>query len=251
MYTDAFHVYLLPALFGLIGLVLGSFGNVLIARLPTDVSIGGRSKCPYCGRILPPRELIPVLSYLLLEGRCAGCKRRISVQYPMVEIASTLLFITAFYLFPFDILSAGLMAVGLWALLLIAVTDARTQSIPDILSIIVGLCGVLLHFIQGDIGVIAPLIGLGWFGAQWLLSRGTWVGSGDIILAVAMGFFVGTWQLMLVALMLAYVTGAAWVTGMLLMGNTKPGQSVAFGPFLVLGTLIASLWGNQILGFLF
>jgi leader peptidase (prepilin peptidase) / N-methyltransferase len=226
---------------------MGSFGNVLIARLPTNESIGGRSHCPKCGRVIRVRELIPVISFLMLEGKCAGCQKPISWQYPLVEITSALLFCLGFLLFRNDVVSAVCAAFGLWALLLIAAIDAKTQSIPDVLTLIVAVAGAILHWRLGDIGIIAPLIGAAFFGAQWLFSRGTWVGSGDILLAVAMGLFLGAWPVMFVALMLAYVIGACFVTVQLMRQKTKAGESVAFGPFLVVGTVIAFVYGEKIL----
>jgi leader peptidase (prepilin peptidase) / N-methyltransferase len=226
---------------------MGSFGNVLIARLPAEKSIGGRSKCPRCGRMIRLYENIPVLSFVMLGGKCAGCKKPISWQYPLVEIGSALLFVLAYSLFPDDLLSSALTAIGLWALLLIMAIDAQTQSIPDVLTLILAVVGLILHWHLGDIPILAPLLGAGFFGVQWALSRGKWVGSGDILLAAAMGFFLGSWPLLLVALMLAYIIGAIIVTTLLMQRKAKAGQSIAFGPFLVLGTVVAFVWGELLL----
>ena len=234
-------------LFAMLGLALGSFGNVLIARLPAEKSIGGRSVCPRCGKILTWKELIPVVSYAWLKGRCRGCKERISMQYALVEAASCALFVAAALLFPGDLIAALCASVGLWAMLLIAVIDARTQTIPDILTIVAGAAGLLLQLHLGTVGIAAPLVGGLFFGAQWLMSGGRWVGSGDIFLAISMGLLLGTWQHMLVALTAAYIIGAAWVLWLLFRHQVNVGQSVAFGQFLVLGTFIAFIGGERIL----
>jgi leader peptidase (prepilin peptidase) / N-methyltransferase len=235
------------AVFAAVGLVMGSFGNVLIARLPSEQSIGGRSRCPHCKRMIRLYENIPVLSFVLLRGRCAGCKKAISWQYPLVEVGSALLFALAWSLFPADLFSAALAAIGLWALLLILAIDAQTQFIPDVLTLTVAVAGIALHWRLGDIAFLAPLIGAAFFGVQWLLSRGRWVGSGDILLAAAMGCFLGSWPLLITALMLAYIIGAVVVTTLLMQQKAKAGQSIAFGPFLVLGTVIAFVWGEFLL----
>ncbi len=220
---------------------------MLIARLPEERSIGGRSHCPYCGKTIRLHELIPVISFLLLEGKCSGCHHRISWQYPLVESASAILFWLAIALFPESPLSAVWTAFGLWALLLIAVIDAHTQSIPDILSLLVAIMGLALHWWLGDLAFGGALIGLAFFGLQWAVSKGRWVGSGDVLLAGAMGLFLSSWQLMLVALMAAYIIGATFAVAGLLLQKTKAGQSIAFGPFLVMGTILAFVYGEEIL----
>ncbi len=242
---------MLTILFAVLGLVFGSFGNVVIARLPAGETLRGRSHCPLCGRTLRAGELVPLFSFLLLEGRCSGCKGKISWQYPLVEAASGLLFVFAALRYPADLFAAATVAAAFWSLLLIAAIDARTQSIPDVLTLLLGVCGLLLHLHFGDFGVIAALIGLVFFGAQWVLSRGKWVGSGDVFLAIAMGIFLSSWQLMLFALFSSYILGAAVVTTLLLLKRVKVTQSIAFGPFLVLGTIVAFVWGNELIGMLF
>jgi leader peptidase (prepilin peptidase) / N-methyltransferase len=241
--------------FAAFGLVFGSFGNVLIARLPKEQSLRGRSACPRCGATIRLYDLIPVFSFIALEGRCRDCRSPIAIRYPLIELASGALFAAALALFPMDLIAAAFTAFGLWALLLIAVIDAETQSIPDVLTLTVGIAGLALHLWAGDAGIVAPLVGLAFFGSQWAFSKGKWVGSGDVLLAAAMGFFVGSWRLMLVALMLAlmlaYIIGAAFVIVQMLLQNTKPGQSVAFGPFLVLGAALAFAWGERMLMVLF
>lgn len=243
---------LLPAwftigLFAVLGLAFGSFGNVLIARLPAEKSVGGRSVCPRCGKTLTWKELIPVVSYVCLKGQCLGCKERISLQYALVELAGAIVFVIAVLVIPHDAFGALLAAISLWALFLIAVIDAHTQTIPDVLTIVAGAAGLLLHVYLGTVGLIAPIIGGAFFGAQWAMSGGRWVGSGDIFLAIAMGLLLGSWLLMLIALTAAYIMGALWVLWLLFRHKIDVGQSVAFGQFLVLGTFVSFIWGKEIL----
>lgn len=244
-------MFLLPPaitvpLFLALGFAVGSFGNVVAGRLPAGESIRGRSHCPHCKRTLGALELVPVLSWLGLRGRCYGCKKRISLQYPMVEIATAWLFLLAILATGYEPISALFLGIALWAMLIITIIDTRTQLIPDALTLTLGICAIAVHALRGDFPVAAPLIGLIFFGAQWLLSRGKWVGSGDIFLSVALGFLLGTWEMMTVSLFIAYISGAIVVTFMLLTGSVKQGAHVAFGPFLIGGAFVTLLFGEKI-----
>ncbi len=248
----------------LLGLVLGSFGNVLIFRLPEGKSIGGRSRCPHCKRTLGIIDLVPVLSFLLLRARCRTCRGAISFQYPLVELASGLLFLYAFQAAftapsPHAFVMAALLVVSLWLLLLIAVTDARTSLIPDALSVPLVLCAFLRAAlfwspVPHDLWPVFPflllqgaVISAGFFALQWLVSRGRWVGSGDIILAAGIGFLLMDPSLVIVAIGLAYILGAAFACMLLLMGRATRKTQVPFGPFLAAGTFITILFGENIL----
>lgn len=234
--------------FGLLGLILGSFGNVLVHRLPQQQGIGGRSMCPACGRTLRAWELIPVLSYAWLRGKCFGCRNSIPLRYPLVELSTALLFVFSLTLEPRPVAALGL-AGALWLLLLIAVVDLRTMGIPDALNVPFIAAGLIATLLRGDgVDWIAPLLGAGFFGAQWLLSRGAWVGSGDILLAIGIGFLLADWRLMLLCLLLAYVAGACVAAALLLSGRVKKGDYIPFGPFLALGALLTVAWGEWMMG---
>lgn len=233
-------------LFSIAGLVLGSFGNVLIARVPHGKSIGGRSACPGCNRTLRVVELMPVVSFLLQRGKCRGCGMRISWQYPLVELAAACLFLAAALLETSVLASVGL-GIGLWGALLVAVVDLRTQTIPDIFTLLVFLGALLRWLPQGVIPWLPALVGLAFFGLQWLLSRGRWVGSGDMLLAAALGALVGTWQLLVLLLFIAYILGALTASILLLRKQRRLAEHIAFGPFLVAALSITILWGRPLL----
>jgi len=240
--------WMLTALFVVSGMVLGSFGNVIILRTPEGRSINGRSGCPDCKKTLGPLELIPVISFLFLMGRCSGCHRRISWQYPVIELVSGLLFAAALIPASFDLFSGLLLALCFWAMLLIAVIDARTGMIPDALTLVVILSAVGFRWwSDGHIGLEAPLIGAGFFGLQWIVSRGQWVGSGDILLAAGLGVLISDWQIMIMMLMLAYMAGALYAVVLLAMKRVSRGAHMAFGPFLVGSAFVCFLWGDEIL----
>lgn len=242
----------------LFGTVFGSFGNVLIYRLPQRKSVGGRSACPHCKKTLGLLEIIPIISFIVLRGRCRKCHHRISLQYPLVELASGALFVVA-YLHECPALDLAVISgLCLWLLLLIAVTDARTGFIPDALSIPFVLLALLRAILFWGASTWAfpelPILVLqsafiagGFLGLQWLLSRGRLVGSGDVILATGIGFLLPDPWIISIALWIAYVT-AAIVAAFLLMRKKKNMQStLVFGPFLAGGATLSYLYGEEIL----
>ncbi|HVW66519.1 MAG TPA: prepilin peptidase [Candidatus Peribacteraceae bacterium] len=230
-----------------LGAAFGSFGNVLILRMPKNESVNGRSHCPHCGHILSAWELIPILSFLFLRGRCKSCGKPIAWQYPLVELVAGLFFVLAGWWSNFLVPESILLGLVFWAMLLIAMIDARTQMIPDAFTVILLICAVAYRLLLHSLAFDGALVALVFFGGQWLLSRGQWVGSGDVFLAVALGFLLGSWVHLLLGLMAAYIIGALYVSVLLGLGTMKRSQHVAFGPFLVMGALIAFLYGDKAL----
>ena len=238
------------ALFFVLGLVLGSFGNVLISRLPQGRTIGGRSQCPHCGKILEVRELIPLISYMIQRGQCRGCGREISQRYPLVELASGLLFLLALT-FAASSVEALILAFALWFLLLIAVIDAEQQRIPDVLNIPFVFLGILFNALSGSVDPSGFFLGGGFFAVFWGVSRGRWMGSGDIILGAGIGALLGGFKEMLLCLLFAYVAGALVAAFLLLSGRKTRKDRLAFGPFLALGALLTLFLGDQAIPLLF
>lgn len=238
-------------LFFVLGLVLGSFGNVVADRIPAGESLGGRSHCESCNRTLRLWELIPVFSWLALRGRCARCGATIPARFALIECASGLLFAAAVHAGGFLVIPSLLLALAFWAMLLIMLVDLRTQLIPDILTIILAVSALGYQLVIGGNPLIATLIGPAFFGVQWLVSRGKWVGSGDVFLSGALGLLLGTWPLSLIGLFLAYISGAAVAVIGLITKKVTRSSHIPFGPFLILGTLASFFMGNQILTLLF
>ncbi len=196
-------------------------------------------------------DLIPVVSFVALGGRCRYCRKPISWQYPFVELGSALLFVLAFVHEPSSLGAAVLLAFGLWLLLLIAVFDGRTGFIPDALSLPLLAIGIAYAYVTGYQPWIALVICGGFFLAQWIVSRGRWVGSGDVILGAGIGALVCTWQQALLVLLIAYVTGALFALSLLLRHRKTLDSALAFGPFLAGAGMVTALWGNVILQRLF
>ena len=249
------------------GLAVGSFLNCVIYRL--SLIPKGRSFCPYCKHILSWQDLIPVLSFLILKGKCRYCQKKISLQYPLVEIATGLLFLLIFnfeflisnkiLILNFETITYLLYLLIISSLLLIIfVFDLKHYIIPDKIifsAIFIVLLFRILELIQNsklEIQNLNPVFsGLGaagFFLFIVLISRGKWMGFGDVKLAFLMGLFLG-FPNILVALFLAFLIGAIIGVGMILFGKKTLKSEVPFGPFLVTGTFIALFWGEIIINF--
>ena len=215
-----------------IGLCVGSFLNVLADRLPRGENVlCGRSRCDHCKKTLRWYELIPIVSFLIQAGRCRRCHKRLSAQYPVIELATGIGF-TLLHSFPFYLLFISL--------LVIFVADLKYQIIPDSM-IVLGVLGALwvgVHLIPA-IGSFAFLY------CVWAVTRGRGIGFGDVKFALLMGLLLG-FPGVVIAFYVAFLTGAC-VGVILMIARYKTWKSkIAFGPFLVLGTVVALIWQPQL-----
>ena len=230
-------------LYFIFGLFVGSFLNCVIYRIEKGKSfITGRSFCPRCNHELAWYDLIPVFSFLVLKGKCRYCQKRISMQYPLIELLTGFLFFLAGFYFGFNLYA--LLMIPLF--IIIAVYDLKHFLIPDkvvYLAIGLALLASLVSFQWQNI--VAGLSASLFFFLIWHFSKGKWMGFGDVQIALAMGFFLG-FPNILVGLFLSFFIGA--VTGIVLMmlKRKKMKSEVPFGGFLVLGTFLALFFGNEI-----
>lgn len=232
-----------------LGALVGSFLNVVILRTKSRKSfIGGRSRCPKCKRVLPWTELIPIMSYIFLRGRCRKCRKPISTQYPLVEgltmVVFALLFVTYGIAWVLPV-----TFIGGSAMILLAVYDFRWQLLPDAFTIIFAIAAIVITIMIGHSWIdmlIGGAAGGIFFALQYILSRRRWVGSGDIFLGMAMGLLLG-WKLLALALFFAYVIGAMVAAVMILTKRLRMTSSIAFGPYLLAATFIAWICGQQII----
>ena len=236
---------LLPVSFFLSGLIFGSFGSVLITRIPSNEKITGRSQCPQCKTTLSALSLIPLVSFCLSRGKCRTCSKPIGKFYPLVELASGGLFLLAFFLNR-DIASSVFMAMALWLLFVISVIDIRTQTISDMLNIPLCIFGIFYSLEVGAFYWGGALIGVGLFGGLWLISKGKWIGSGDIILGAGVGFLVGSWQMMIICMMMTYVIGATVAVALLIMKKMHRKSTIPFAQFFALGALFVILFRDRL-----
>lgn len=250
----------------LLGLGVGSFVNAWVYRIHAQKGIlMERSECPHCHRQLAVLDLIPVVSFFLLNGRCRFCHRSISWHYPVVELIVAALFVMVtmhhfslspgLALQPRDLgLSQALFTVlrdyfviAFFATLFIC--DLRYYILPDRVSlpgiVLVGGLNLWIGMPWTSLA-LGALIGGGFFAAQFFLSKGEWVGGGDIRLGVLMGVLLGP-ALTLVALFIAYIVGAIVGVALVLFKQKTLSSIVPFGTFLTGSTLVALLFGNVIL----
>jgi leader peptidase (prepilin peptidase)/N-methyltransferase len=234
--------------FFLFGTVFGSFINVVILRIPAGESVVTvPSHCPSCKKKLKWYELLPILSYIFLRGRCSGCKVSVSAQYPIVEAVNGALWVLVALFFenPPHIQIFGCLAAS--ALLAIAVIDARTMEIPPPLNIsilVLGAARLAFDYQNWLLYTIGFVSVSGFLLLLFILSGGRAIGGGDIKLMAACGLFLG-WQLII----LAFFTGALLgsVVHITRMIVKKAGRTLAFGPYLAAGVFISLLWGNVFL----
>lgn len=233
----------------LAGLGVGSFINVVVLRLYSRENITGRSHCVDCETTLRWVDLVPVVSYVLLRGRCRYCGKDIAGQYPLVEAVTATVFVLLAVWFWADPLRLTIYALYSSMLIVIFVYDLKYYLIPDIVSIpavIVGIIGSLLLHVSWQSIVIGITIGGGLFLVQFILSRGKWVGGGDIRLGAAMGAMLG-WPMIGVALFGAYVLGACVAIPMLVARRKGMKDALPFGTFLSVATVLTLLIGQPIL----
>lgn len=244
-----------------LGSLVGSFLNVCIYRVPRNLSIiSPSSRCPSCNTPIKPYDNIPVLSYILLGGKCRICRAVISLRYPLVEVLNAVLYVFVFYRFGFEWHSV-LYAILCSALVVITFIDLDFQIIPDVIT----LPGILIGIVAGSFLMPDPfirdsllgfkssgtglLVGGGLFYAIAVVSRGG-MGGGDIKMMAMVGALMG-WKSVLLTIFLGSLTGAAF--GIFLMISEGKGRKtkIPFGPFLALGTLITLFFGQEIFSWYF
>lgn len=248
MSLDAYQL----AILALLGLAVGSFLNVCIHRLPRDQSLNSPpSRCPACEYRLRWFDNVPILSYVLLGGRCRKCRARISIRYPLVELITMALFLVHGAVFGWTALLVPRLAFACAMVVLFAI-DLEHQLLPNVIT----LPGIVVGLIASAVlppGIVDALIGvLIGGGVLWLIGEAYFrfsghegMGGGDVKMLAMIGAFLG-WKLVLVTLVLSSIAGS--VIGLLVIAIRKGGMKYAlpYGTFLALGALVASLAGESI-----
>jgi len=256
-----------PIVVFLFGLIVGSFLNCVIYRLaaserrasPSEAGretggsfLKGRSFCPHCKHTLALQDLIPVFSFIFLKGKCRYCGQKISWQYPIVEISTAILFLLMTEAKPLSPETGFLMVISCF-LIVIFVYDLKHYIIPDKViypAIVIALIFNFQFLISKQFLIFNSQI-LSAFGAAAffvfivLLSRGRWMGVGDIKLSFLIGLILG-WPNALIALFLAFFIGAIIGVGLVVSRRKRMKSEVPFGPFLVTGTILALFLGERI-----
>lgn len=238
--------------FFVVGAVAGSVANAVIDRLPRgETWWRGRSKCDRCGHTLGWRDLVPVVSYLKLGGKCRYCHSPISRRNLFVEIFLGFGFVVISYLL--SAVSLVLMAI-LWVTVVVAVMDWETMLVSEAM---VALWAILVVGHQLSVGqlslgssLLGLTVGLAVIGGIWALSRGKAMGFGDVEISLVSGWWLG-WPKIGVALWVAFVVGAGVGVVLVTRGKKKLRSQMPFGPFILLGSWVGYLWGDMIKTWLF
>ena len=235
----------------LYGIIIGSFLNVCICRIPKKESIiTVRSHCENCGYQLKWYDLVPLFSYLCLGGRCRKCKAKISIQHPVIEVLNGSLYLLIFFVCGLSVDSLLYCLAGS-TLLALSIIDFRTFEIPPGFNIFIGILGIIriitdyqnwLSYLIGFISVSAFLCVLYFF------TKGRAIGGGDIKLMAACGLLLG-WKLNILAFVIGCIVGS--LIHVIRMKVSGKGHVLAMGPYLSIGVMIAALWGNAFLSWYF
>lgn len=258
-----------------LGLLVGSFLNVVVHRLPQmmerewlvqcaelrgeDAPVSEplslarpRSRCPHCGHLISALENIPVLSYLFLRGRCRACQVPISPRYPLLEALSGLLSAYAAWHFGPGVQAAGAILL-IWALLALTFIDLDTQLLPDLITLPLLWLGLLLNLWDTYVPLSAAVVGamagyLALWSVYWLFKLVTGkegMGYGDFKLLAALGAWLG-WSLLPTIVLLSSVVGAVVGISMIMFARHGRNVPIPFGPYLAAAGLIALFWGDPI-----
>lgn len=242
--------------FFLLGSAVGSFLNVVIYRLPTRESIiFPPSHCPSCGHRLLSKDLIPILSYVLLRGKCRYCGTKISPRYILVELISGLYFALVFYFFGFSFFT--FKSLIFFSLLLpVFFIDLEHMIIPDIISIPGIFIGLILSLFNGNLK--QSIFGSVFYGgvllfiyvSALLILKEEGMGQGDIKLGFMIGSFLG-FKLSILSLFLSYFIGGLFSIALMGIKRKDLKTAIPFGPFLIFSAFISMFWGEMILNFYF
>ena len=265
----------LAAMAGLLGLCVGSFLNVVIHRLPkimeqewqaqcaelhgesassaAHLSLAKpRSRCPVCGHQITALENIPVLSYLLLKGKCSGCGTPISARYPIIEILTGLLSAYTAWHFGPTLQAAGALLLA-WSLIALAAIDFDTQLLPDAITLPLLWLGLAFNLANTYVDLPAAVVGtmagyLALWTVFWLFKLATGkegMGYGDFKLLAALGAWLG-WQMLPTIILLSSVVGAAVGITLIIVARRGRNIPIPFGPYLAAAGGIALFWGPQL-----
>lgn len=264
---------------GIAGLCLGSFVNALVWRLHSistetskkkpsqrylaQLSVArGRSMCPHCKHQLAAQDLIPILSWLMLKGKCRYCKQPISVQYPAVELATAAFFIVSYLWWPVALNGAQISIFVLWLVLLVGfmaliVYDLRWLLLPNRIIYPLGAIAAAMSIIEVSTAtrpaialvnlILAVAVGGGIFYVLFQVSAGKWIGGGDVKLGWLLGLVAGTPGRSLLLIFLAAVLGSLFSVPLLATQRLKRTSTIPFGPFLIIAAIIVQLYGASIL----
>lgn len=259
----------------IIGLMIGSFLNVVIYRLPEMMKrnwlqqcaelrgeiiesqptfnlVTPRSACIHCGHKITALENIPIISYLALRGRCSQCQTRISLRYPAVEAITAFMSGFVAWYFGFSFITIATLIL-VWALIALAIIDLNTQLLPDDITLPLLWLGLLVNMGNGFTDIHSAIIGaVAGYLSLWLIYWGfklitgkEGMGYGDFKLLSAIGAWLG-WSMLPLVIIFSSLVGASVGIGLIVVAKLKKNIPIPFGPYLVGGALIALFWGEKL-----
>lgn len=261
----------------LLGLCFGSFVNALVWRLheqtgvkgkhrgakTEDLSVlKGRSMCPNCKHKLAAEDLLPMLSWLWLRGKCRYCHKPISIQYPVIELLTAVLFVFSYLYWPFNWGGQGTTLFIFWLIFLVGLTslaiyDLRWQLLPNkivyvLLYLAVVQCLLTVFVFHGGFNQIENIalsfaVGGGLFYALFQVSNGKWIGGGDVKLGMLLGLILASPSLSLLMIFAASLLGSVVSLPLLAAHRVKRTSRIPFGPFLIAGAVIVRLFGATLI----
>jgi len=255
----------------ILGLCLGSFINAYVWRTRNRKKSGklanlsvwhGRSMCPECKHVLVANDLVPVFSWIMLKGKCRYCKKPISFQYPLVEAATAVIFVVSYIYWPYQFSGEGITLFVFWLIILLGfvilvIYDSRWKILPNKIVaplIVLSIAEIIIKLIFFNGGaelVIGAFWGLlfsaGLFYALFVISKGTWIGGGDVKLAVALGLLVGGPSEAILLVFLAALSGTIMSAILMITKQLKLNSKIAFGPLLIVATVVCYLFGVHII----
>ncbi len=256
------------------GLSFGSFVNALVWRIRELEStsskkkrkvlspISGRSMCPRCKHELGPLDLLPVLSWVFLRGKCKYCKKPISWQYPLVELIGAVVFVASYLFWPVTLVGTLWIAFIVWlaiitVLLALAIYDLRWMELPDSLVVVLSVFSVIFVLVQFAVQaisvseLISSMFSAGLLFAVFYIlfqvSKGRWIGGGDVKLAPALGLLAGSLASVALVVFIASLIGSIIGIPLLIFKKQKHQIKLPFGPLLIIGLLVVFFYGNNII----
>ena len=246
-----------------LGLCLGSFVNALTWRIHQKKDwVKARSQCTHCGHTLDSLDLIPVISWLALRGKCRYCRKQISIQYPAVELAAAITFVVSYIYWPSNLENSSQIAllvswlasvIGLLALL---IYDFRWTLLPNKLiypTLVAAAAGNVMYLFFSDNKIsfitnwiLSIAVASGVFFVLFMISNGKWIGYGDVRLGLITGTLLHSPRLSFLMIFLASIMGTLFVAPSLAKKSMTLGAKLPFGPFLIVSTVICLLFGNSI-----
>ena len=246
-----------------IGLCFGSFVNALVWRLKEKKNwINDRSECINCHHKLSAIDLIPVVSWLLLLGKCRYCRQKISTLYPTIEVLLSLLYVASYVLWPDTIQGINIAIFSLWlititGLVALALYDFKWMILPtkiiyflDSVAIIMAVLNIVMANNKTESIIsyfLATLIGGGLFYIIFRLSNGRWIGGGDVRLGFLLGLIAATPQKIYLTIFMAAIIGTVISIPFLVIGKLKKSSLIPFGPFLIAAAIIVEFSGSNII----